>query len=274
MRLSRRKFFTRFFLPLTGLIAGDGFWLERYFIQLKEFPLSESATDDQTLKIVQISDLHLHQVHRGIRQLLEQIRNLKPDLILITGDSVDDKDCLPALVEFLGLLDANTPTFAILGNWEYQGKVDLTKLSAIYKAHGCELLINQSARIRLKNKQLCITGTDDWIGGSADFAKAVVGYQPADFHIVLTHCPGYYDIIRKKYTQAPYPRIDLVLSGHTHGGQITLFGFPVVIPRGSGKYVSGWYREEGPPLFVSRGVGTSVIPFRFFARAEATVFYI
>jgi predicted MPP superfamily phosphohydrolase len=70
---------------------------------------------------------------------------------------------------------------------------------------------------------------------------------------------------------APY-RPRWMLAGHTHGGQIAPLGVPLMRPRGSGRYVSGWYRDPAPPMYVSRGIGTSVIPARYRARPEVAVF--
>jgi len=66
--------------------------------------------------------------------------------------------------------------------------------------------------------------------------------------------------------------IDLILSGHTHGGQVKLLGFIPYLPQGSGKYVSGWYLDQHKQLYVSKGIGTSILPIRFGARAEISIF--
>ena len=67
-------------------------------------------------------------------------------------------------------------------------------------------------------------------------------------------------------------KADFILSGHTHGGQINLFGYVPFLPKGSGKYLKGWYDEKSPGMYVSKGIGTSIIPARFFARAEIAIF--
>ena len=88
--------------------------------------------------------------------------------------------------------------------------------------------------------------------------------------IVLTHCPEHRDII----VQQNQLKIDFILSGHTHGGHVNILGFAPFTPRGSGRYIGGWYKDQNPILYVSKGIGTSVIPFRFGARAEVAVFTI
>ena len=81
----------------------------------------------------------------------------------------------------------------------------------------------------------------------------------------MSHCPEYRDIISREKRNI---NIDLVLSSHTHGGQITFLGFAPFKPRGSGKYLKGWYKQSEPKMYVSKGIGTSIFPIRFGARAE------
>lgn len=81
----------------------------------------------------------------------------------------------------------------------------------------------------------------------------------------MSHCPEHRDIIAKEKGNLT---IVLVLSGHTHGGQISFLGFAPFKPQGSGKYLKGWYKETEPKMYISKGVGTSILPIRFGARAE------
>ena len=114
-------------------------------------------------------------------------------------------------------------------------------------------------------RQISIIGIDDFVGGKANFKKAVGNLKKSGTNIVLSHCPQHRDIIAK---QKGNLHIDLVLCGHTHGGQITFLGLAPFKPNGSGKYLKGWYRESDPKMYVSKGIGTSVLPIRFGARAE------
>jgi hypothetical protein len=93
-----------------------------------------------------------------------------------------------------------------------------------------------------------------------------------DYHIILNHCTEYSEILSEKI----FGKIkhDLILSGHTHGGQINLFGFVPFKPQGSGKYLKGWYKDNKKNLYVSKGIGTSIFPARFMARAEIAIFNI
>ena len=191
----------------------------------------------------------------------------KPDLILITGDAVDDQNKLGILDEFLSKIDHPIKKFAILGNWEYWGKVALDSLRQTYKKHNCELLINNSRQLTINDQTVAITGVDDFLGGDANIDLAMKEYQQSDYHIILNHCPQYGDMIFDKLAdKAAY---DLMLSGHTHGGQINLLGFVPFKPKGSGTYLKGWYPDKR--IYVSKGIGTSVLPIRFMSRAEFAV---
>ena len=151
------------------------------------------------------------------------------------------------------------------------GKIDLVKLKELYSKHNCGLLINENRRLTVKDRAISIIGIDDFIGGHADFNKAIENLERTNTTIVLSHCPEHRDVIEK---QKGSLNIDLVLSGHTHGGQINILGYVPFKPEGSGNYLSGWYKESEPKLYVSKGIGTSILPIRLGARAEVAVFQI
>jgi predicted MPP superfamily phosphohydrolase len=184
---------------------------------------------------------------------------------------VDDPNRMDDLDSFLKLLPPEVLKFAILGNWEYWGKIDRDQLSTIYNSHNCRLLINENITVELRNRDISIIGVDDYVGGEADFDIACKGLEEADYIVVLSHCPVYRDTIA---TNNRGPKIDMVLSGHTHGGQISLLGYAPFLPQGSGRYLKGRYHDIRPHLYVSKGIGTSVIPFRLGSRAEVAVFEI
>lgn len=261
--LTRRKFIKGGVLASIGLVLIDSLWFEKYIIDWNYFDISKSEEDK--IKIIQISDLHFDQLRYFHKSIAKKINLLKPDLIFITGDSVDKTEKIDSLNEFLQLIDNSIQKYAITGNWEYWGKVNLTKLKNTYSENNCELLINENRTISIKNREISIIGIDDLVGGNADFGKAVENLKQTETNIVLSHCPVHRDIITK---QKGNLNIDLVLSGHTHGGQITFLGIVPFKPQGSGEYLKGWYKESEPKMYVSKGIGTSILPIRFGARAE------
>lgn len=269
MKVSRRKFlFLSIGLFLLGFLA-DWFW-EIFFVKIQRFYLLGADKNKNNLKILQISDLHLQSIHFGLKQMCQKINQIQPDLICFSGDSIDKALNINLLRDFLTLLPKNTPKVAILGNWEYWGKVDLVQLKKIYQEFNTQLLINENQLFTLKGKKILISGTDSSLGGQADYLQCVENHELFDYHIVMTHCPAYRDIIAEEYEAQP--KIDLILAGHTHGGQINILGYVPFLPQQSGQYVGGWYQAKEPKMYVSRGIGTSVIPLRLGSQAEISIF--
>ncbi|TXE07769.1 metallophosphoesterase [Gelidibacter salicanalis] len=266
-KFNRRRFIMGGILASLGFVLIDSFWFEKYIIDWNYFNLKKSG--QPPIKIVQISDLHIDQVRSFHRAIAKKINKLQPDLIVFTGDSVDAPDTLEYLDEFLKLIDHSMQKYAILGNWEYWGNVNLSTLKNTFTRHNCELLVNEHRTISIKNRSLNVIGIDDFVGGNADFISAVDGMKAAEATVVLTHCPEHRDVIIKQKGEL---LIDLVLCGHTHGGQITFFGWVPFKPKGSGPYVKGWYQEKDPKMYISKGIGTSVLPIRLGARAEVAMF--
>jgi len=261
--LTRRKFIKRGILALIGLVLLDSIWFEKYVIDWNYFDISKSKKN--RIKIIQISDLHFDELRYFHKTIARKINSIQPDLVFITGDSVDKTGKTESLNEFLQLIDQSIQKYAITGNWEYWGDIDLQELKSVYSKNNCELLINENRTISIRNREISIIGIDDFVGGNADFGKAVENLKETETTIVLSHCPEHRDIITKEKGNL---NIDLVLSGHTHGGQITFLGIAPFKPKGSGKYLKGWYTESEPKMYISKGIGTSILPIRFGARAE------
>jgi uncharacterized protein len=218
--------------------------------------------------------------------LADAVRAARPELALITGDSVDRADALPLLRRFLALLDPALPKYAILGNWEHWSGVDRAALRRTYADANVRLLVNESVLHGHGDAAVRITGLDDLIGGRADLSAALADQPPASAHLLLCHCPAHRDLLRaqarpvevggarlRRGVDPAHLDRALVLSGHTHGGQVALGGWAPLRPPGSGRYVAGWYREgDGPPMYVSRGIGMSVLPVRLGSPPELTLF--
>jgi len=227
----------------------------------------QSDGPNRKIRIVQISDLHLHGVADRDERLARQIRALNADAVVFTGDIIDRAENLELLASFLSALGPS-PRFAVLGNWEYWSKVDLKRLRAIYEsAPQSSLLVNQKATVMLKGREIEFIGLDDFTAGKPD-RRLLRSQSSSVVRVVLQHSPGLYE--EPELPDAPQNQI--CLSGHTHGGQVTLFGRPFWTPRGSGRFVAGWYETPSCRLYVSRGVGMSILPIRFGARPEVAVF--
>ena len=270
--MTRRDFIQWGVRGAVALALADSYCIEPQWIEWNEFSLKSRGDQSSSIKLIQLSDLHIKEVNGSLRESAQKINELKPDLICITGDSVDRAKYLPVLEEYMGLIDRSIPKFAILGNWEYWGGVNLLELQKIYEKHNCRLLVNDCAACSINGKKILVTGVDDFIGGDANLKVALKNFHNNDFHVVLNHCPEYRNFMLNRLPDDPW--MDLVLSGHTHGGQLNFFGFIPVLPPGSGRYIKGWYRETYPHMYVSRGIGMSVFPLRFGARPEISTFHL
>jgi predicted MPP superfamily phosphohydrolase len=232
----------------------------------------EANSSPDRLRLVQISDLHLKRIDSFHETLALRVDALRPDLLLFTGDTVDESTNVPLVGEMLSLLRTGAPRIGVMGNWEYWGEVTPDALGEEFLRGNGLLLVNRSVEIDFGGRMLLVTGLDDWLAGSPDPVRAL---PPASIarerghQVVLAHCPVHRDVLASSASDAaPAP---WVLSGHTHGGQVWLPGLHVT-PRGSGHYLKGWYRGALPHLYVSRGIGTSRVPLRVGSRPEVAVF--
>lgn len=271
MKLNRREFILKMVLGSVSFVILDSYWLETNFTEWTEHDISE--LDSNKIKAIHLTDLHLRDIQSVHRSIAERINKERPDVIFFTGDSIERNKHLAVLDNFLSLIDFKIPKIAILGNKESSGRIDLQKLKNTYVNHNGVFLINETYLLKTKNREFNIIGLDDLVHGHPDFRKSTEGIDKSLPTIVLNHCPAYreqIDLICKEQEIKP----KLILSGHTHGGQVTFFGKPFFTPRGSGKYVKGWYNNDISKMYVSKGVGTTLIPLRFGASAEASIFYI
>lgn len=284
----------RSFLRIAaGAGAGAGLGLHASFVEPRRVEVTRHLVGGPgggrvPLVVAQVSDLHLRSLSSLHHAIAHLVNAEQPDLVLLTGDSVDRAHGLDALDAFLALLSPAVPRLAIPGNWEYWGRVDLGEMAALLERRNGRLLVNETAVHPHRGRRLTVTGLDDWLAGGPDVARALRGVEPSDAHLLLAHCPEHRDRLAEAATEASSAgirvresvdltayRFAAVLSGHTHGGQVCLGGWVPLLPPGSGGYVGGWYRGDGvPPMYVSRGLGTSVLPIRLGVSPEVAVFTV
>ena len=254
-------------MPTIGAI--DGVFITPQHLHTTDHRLaSRSPRADAMVRLLQVSDLHLHRIGRLETRLLETLHDSRADVIVFTGDMLDRRVDLWQLETFLRECPPGARRFAILGNWEYEAGVPREALERLYDGHGIELLVNRSVEFSTAGTRVRITGLDDLRAGVPDMIAALRDATPTPNHLLLAHCPLSRDVVTMP-TDHP---VDLLLAGHTHGGQVAPFGLALTLPSGSGRYVAGWYRDAGPPMYVSRGIGTSLIPVRLGATPELVRF--
>ncbi|WP_152663589.1 metallophosphoesterase [Paenibacillus wulumuqiensis] len=274
--MTRRQFLKGSAAALAALGAGGtGYtwlgepnWLEKVYIQM-ELPQLPASLNG--MKLIQFSDMHLGlgKNEKDLEQLADVIMAEQPDMICFTGDMVDDDAAaLSPGVGALRRMKAPLGQYAVLGNHDYLQ--DALAVSRMMEEGGFRMLMNDNHQIRREDGVLAIAGLDDQLLGNPDIHKGAAGIPAEACRILLMHEPDYADRIPADLN------FHLQLSGHSHGGQIRLPMFGAVItPRGSRKYIMGWY-QAGPtgqlPLYVNRGIGMSQIPVRLMCRPELTIF--
>lgn len=245
---------------------------------------SENINDEtgKKIRLMQISDLHIKKIRRVHHRIIEAINEYDPEIIVITGDAVDKGESLPILSQFLAMIPKDITIFAIIGNWEYWTNLPADSIREFYSRHNVQLLINETACYVYCGDTLLISGLDDQVAGLPSLSESLKGISPQSNHILLAHSPDDY-ILKEKQILTTLKslksnieidsfHINATLSGHTHGGQVTLLGKVLFTPPGSNGYVSGWYNKDENPIYISKGVGSSVLPIRFMAKPEITLF--
>jgi len=263
MRLTRRVDGVIGFIGLAILgTALYAFLLEPNAVRTRNLTLyfTDLPGSADGLCIAHISDLHLRRIGARERAVLRIINGSVPDVIVITGDFVSDQRYRNVSLAFLSKLRARLGVWAVQGNWEHNTgwtgnplRDDLGKL-------GIRLLINEAEPLELNGSSIWIAGTDDPYLG-ADRVPDTLNATDGGFTVLLAHSPEILNRLPKG--------VQLVLSGHTHGGQVRLplIGAPWARSMGGG-YVSGLHRREGTVLYVTNGVGMTVVPARFLCPPE------
>lgn len=250
----------------AGALAAVIAWatlVEPYWIEVTHHEVH--APIAEKIKIAHLTDLHTLGIGRREKSVLRILESERPDVIVVTGDSIRHDGNYAAVKSLYRMLRAPRGVWLVKGNWEnampYGGSEGE---ETFYDSTGVRLLTNAAGNI---GKGLWLVGIDDFTKGIPDFQKALVGVPASAYRIALFHSPEYFDQIAG--------RVDLVLAGHTHGGQVRIPGFPpAYCPAGCGTYVSGWYEKNGTRLYISRGVGTSILNIRLNSRPEVAIISI
>jgi uncharacterized protein len=271
MKIDRRKF-----LAVAAIAGGasafsfDGFYWENNHFEITRYnwPTAKWPKTAKPLKLALISDLHLNSFGSYEKKVAATLCDLKPELLVMAGDYIEANDKFDELLEFLALLPKNCLKFAVLGNWDHWSGVKPKEWSTAFSKLGIELLDNENQTVNSLPGPLCIIGVDDPTNGWEKMDKAFAGISDKNFNLFLAHSPN----VISKIADLP---VDLLLCGHTHGGQVRVPGLkPFWLPKKCEGYIAGFYEKDGKHIYVNRGLGNSVIPIRFLCRPEITTFDI
>lgn len=264
---SRREFVSGGLAAVVAM-AGGASWFAGYLatrspvMNLREMFFSDLPPSFDGLKIALISDLHYECCDAGvIRRGCEIVSAFDPDLLFLLGDYAGSVPSdLDEIVPLLARVTANRPTFAVFGNHDYdsgfrktpffghESFIDEDRMRDFLQRSGAVLLENNSFRIAKGDESVVIAGMDDLWSGRYSWDEALGRTGPDDFVLMLAHNPDLFADEGRHYA--------LMVSGHTHGGQVRMPGMRPWLPTRHKEYVAGAHRRGGRQLFVTVGLGT------------------
>ncbi|MCH4566171.1 metallophosphoesterase [Bacillus sp. ES1-5] len=270
----------RIILLIATLVGSSIFlYLQNNLISITEVKITSSKIPSafKGFKILQISDLHNKKFGDNQETLIQKVKSINPDIIAITGDLIDSKSYDPEVsMELIRELVKKYPVYFVTGNHEkWSGKYN--DLEKELKQHHVTVLRNEHVTIQIGGQDIHILGIDDpeFVTGNRDegnvvkdeIIKAKFEMQPDTYNVLLSHRPEF-------LTEYADKQIDLVLSGHAHGGQVRLPFIGGLVAPNQGilpTYTAGLYEKQNTSIVVSRGLGNSIIPQRIFNRPELVV---
>jgi predicted MPP superfamily phosphohydrolase len=274
--LTRRQFIVSSGVVAAGMVLYSG-EIARHELDVvnRTINITDLPGPFHGFRIVQVSDIHLDEFTEPffLARIVKRVNELKPDLVLLTGDFVTKGSvtffaahhAAYRCAEILSGLTA-PQIYAVLGNHDVAVNAPLV-IEALNRFH-IPVLVNQHVAIERNNARFWLCGLED-AGTSQPDLKLTVPEKPDGPVILMAHEPDYADVVQR------HPRgqfVDLMLAGHSHGGQVRLpFLGPLILPPMGQKYVQGHFRLNRMQLYVNRGVGTVGLPFRLNCPPEVTV---
>ena len=233
--------------------------VEKETIYLKRLPKQLEG-----FRIVQLSDIH-HSPFTNLEHIaraVEIANNLAPDRFVLTGDYVShESEYIAPMAEVMGEMVSEFGTFACLGNHDHWTDAEL--VTKHLRDEGIKVLVNEGFRFHAPGGSFWLAGVDDLMVGKTDVKTALLGSHETEMKMLLAHNPA---IIRR----AAYHNVDLMFSGHTHGGQVKIRDDEKrLLPRR--KMSSGLHHRKETQVYITRGIGTVVVPFRYQCPPEISL---
>ena len=234
--------------------------VEHHPITLRRLPSSFDG-----FRVVHLSDIH-HSAFTSrdqVERAVETANRLRPDIIALTGDYIShERQFAAPCAELLGRLEAREGVYAVLGNHDHW--TDAPLITDLFRAEGITVLVNQGMRFEQRGEAFWLAGVDDTMVGLEDLPLALAGARDDEMKLLLAHNP----IILRRAARAG---VDLVLSGHTHGGQIALRSERSVSGKPRRRLLRGLGHQGETQIYVTRGVGTVVLPIRYGCPPEVSL---
>lgn len=216
-------------------------------------------------RVVHLSDIH-HSTFTSREQIehaVETANRLQPDIIALTGDYISHERHFAApCAELLGRLRARHGVYAVLGNHDHW--TDAALITDLFRAEGITVLVNQGMRFEQQGDAFWLAGVDDTMVGLEDLSLALAGARDNEMKLLLAHNP----IILRRAARAG---VDLILSGHTHGGQVSLRSERSASGKPRRRLLRGLGHQGETQIYVTRGVGTVILPIRYGCPPEVSL---
>ena len=263
---------------LLLILCGIYFYFENTTLEVSTYQIASNKIPNEfnNYKIIQISDFHNNTSSKLTKKLIAEIKNQKPNIIVITGDLIDStKTNVDIAIDMIKEIIEIAPVYYVTGNHEARTN-EYDNLKSQMIELGVKILENEAQEIQLNNSTINILGINDPSFNKerhildSEIVKSNmenIQYNEDNFTILLSHRPEVFKIYVEK-------NIDLVFTGHAHGGQIRLPFIGGIIAPNQGtfpEYTDGIYREKDTTMVVSRGIGNSIIPFRVNNRPELMI---
>ncbi len=250
-----------------ALLLFDMFIYEPNHVQLNIYyiPVHNLPAKLDGLRVVQLSDLHMGSTTPNdvIARAVDVANSAHPDIVTLTGDFVTYQEGSSiTLTAMLSRLHPKLGSYAVLGNHDHA--VGATTVTSALERQGIHVLTNRNIQVAMG---LYLVGMDNLSFGNPD-TKAFEGIGKDKCYIMLAHTPSIINQLRDRH--------GLLLTGHTHGGQIRIpFLSGRMVPGDfAGGYISGWYAARDLKMYVNRGIGITNVPARFLCRPEVAVFVL
>ncbi|MCA1817240.1 MAG: metallophosphoesterase [Acidobacteria bacterium] len=237
-------------------------------VERREIVLRRLPRQLDGLRVVQLSDIHNgpFTAPGQIERAVEIANSLRPDVIALTGDYVShEREYAAPCAEILGRLRARCGVFAVLGNHDHW--TDAKLITDLFRAEGITVLVNEGMRFEHPERpgaSFWLAGVDDTMVGLEDLPLALTGSRADEMKLLLAHNP----VVLRRAARAG---VDLVLSGHTHGGQVTWRSESSPSGRPRRRLLRGLGGQGATQIYVSRGLGTVVLPVRYGCLPEVSL---
>ncbi len=253
-KINRRRFLAAAILGSPLLAAAEAKWLEPEWVKIRRIRFGTSRPQH---RVVHFTDVH----HKGDRAYLlsvvNKINGLSPDLVCFTGDLIEETGYLAEALEIFSKI--KSPVYGVPGNHDYWSKAPFAEIAKCFEATGGAWLLDEQRQT--SDGKLNVVGAS-----CVSSSQPQIAAQKGLRNIFLMHYPAWVEKLRGN-------EFDLLLAGHSHGGQVRLplFG-ALFVPFGVGRYQMGMFHTPSGPLYVNPGIGWFPVAIRFNCRPEITVF--